>query len=622
MWLRIVIVSVPVLLWVGCDGRPVDLSNNRYHCAQQSDCVSPARCIEGVCTTMEPSHDAGTDAGLTDGGADASFSPDAGGDDAGADASIDAGADAGEPMDAGRAMVDEQLRALRAACDVNDAGEGLVVEGVTVTAVKPLVPDAGPEDGPGFFVQGTPGGAAIFVAIDAEAIDGGPVAVGDQLSFTATGVTRVNSVRQVTSVAALTRQSVGSPISGFIASVDGFDFTQAGVLDSFESRLVEVNAQLTGEPAALGAGYVALPFNTVGTVDAGATLRLRLPSALSAMQGLGAGCSVTASGVPMWRLGGVALPSTWAASSLMSPACPPPRVLGASATSPSRVSVTFSRELDPASVTAGAFSIVDNSAGALAVTAATPSSPRSVLLTTGPQTPSAAYTLTVASSVVDTRQTPVPAGSNTAMFAGAACTPSVVISQIYGRGGTSATTPNSDYVELHNRTSAPAAIGGWSLQYASATNTSSWGVAVTFPAGTVIPAGGYFLIRLVSTGTGTALPTPDALASTDLSQSQGKVLLANTSAAVLSDGTGCPSAAALPSVVDLVGYGTNANCREGMSAANNAPAHMVNTDAIFRRDAMGSAAACADNNDNLADFEVAPLNPRNSMSAGNGCNCQ
>src|SRR5437016_5757480 len=83
----------------------------------------------------------------------------------------------------------------------------------------------------------------------------------------------------------------------------------------------------------------------------------------------------------------------------------------------------------------------------------------------------------------------------------------VVISQVYGGGGNSGATLTNDFVELHNNTSAPVSIDGWSVQYGSATGTSQ---QVTKLTGT-ITAGGYYLVQeAVGAGGTTPLPTPDA----------------------------------------------------------------------------------------------------------------
>ncbi|RZK27918.1 MAG: lamin tail domain-containing protein, partial [Hymenobacter sp.] len=112
----------------------------------------------------------------------------------------------------------------------------------------------------------------------------------------------------------------------------------------------------------------------------------------------------------------------------------------------------------------------------------------------------------------------------------------IVISQVYGGGGSAATNPQpafkQDYVELFNRSTTAQSIGGYTLQYASATGTS-FDVSTAFPAGTIIPAGGYFLVALSTTtnSTGSTLPTPDftPMATLTLAATAGKVALVNGS---------------------------------------------------------------------------------------------
>src|SRR5690242_362708 len=49
---------------------------------------------------------------------------------------------------------------------------------------------------------------------------------------------------------------------------------------------------------------------------------------------------------------------------------------------------------------------------------------------------------------------------------------SVVISQVYGGGGNSGATYKNDFIELHNVGATPVSLNGWSVQYASAGNTT------------------------------------------------------------------------------------------------------------------------------------------------------
>ncbi|WP_326641012.1 lamin tail domain-containing protein [Streptosporangium sp. NBC_01755] len=81
----------------------------------------------------------------------------------------------------------------------------------------------------------------------------------------------------------------------------------------------------------------------------------------------------------------------------------------------------------------------------------------------------------------------------------------IVISQVYGGGGSAGAPLTNDYVELFNRSAAPVALDGWSVQYASATGTGNFGANPVVPlAGTLAP-GQYHLLQLAG---GAVEPTP------------------------------------------------------------------------------------------------------------------
>jgi hypothetical protein len=138
----------------------------------------------------------------------------------------------------------------------------------------------------------------------------------------------------------------------------------------------------------------------------------------------------------------------------------------------------------------------------------------------------------------------------------------VVINEIYGAGGCNTagcSAVNRDYIELKNIGTGLASIGGWSVQYASATGTS-WTV-ITIPAGTTLRPGDTYLIggsTNGASGTGaTPLPTPNISTTLAMSGTAGKVALVSNSTPI--SGTGCPITAP---IVDYVGYGATANCSE------------------------------------------------------------
>jgi hypothetical protein len=179
----------------------------------------------------------------------------------------------------------------------------------------------------------------------------------------------------------------------------------------------------------------------------------------------------------------------------------------------------------------------------------------------------------------------------------------VRLSQIYGGGGNVGATWSSDFVELFN-SGPPQSLAGWSVQYASAAG-SSWQVT-PLPA-LVLDTGRYLLIRQGSGNTlpspqSLALPAADALGTTFLSSSDGKVALCSSTAPLAGS---TPSS---PFLVDFVGYGPGASWNESgapFSAALNAPSPS-NTTAILR---LGCGVL--DSGVNADDWSVGLPQPRN-----------
>ena len=171
----------------------------------------------------------------------------------------------------------------------------------------------------------------------------------------------------------------------------------------------------------------------------------------------------------------------------------------------------------------------------------------------------------------------------------------VVISQVYGGGGNTGATFRHDFIELKNRSTSAQSVGGWSVQYASATG-GTWQVTA-LPAGTSIPAGAYLLVRQAA-GTGGTVDVPgDVTGTIAMAGASGKVALANTATPL--SGT-VPTG---PVLIDAVSYGT-ANGIEGTPT----PA-LSNTTAALR-----NAGGCDDTGNNVNDFAVGTPNPRNSSA--------
>jgi hypothetical protein len=173
----------------------------------------------------------------------------------------------------------------------------------------------------------------------------------------------------------------------------------------------------------------------------------------------------------------------------------------------------------------------------------------------------------------------------------------IVISQIYGGGGTATGIYGWDFIELYNPTGISISIEGWAVQYASAYGTS-W--SMTALTGIIRPHS-YYLIKESGNGTGTrTLPTPDATGVFAMSLSSGKVALTSYNYELMGSN---PSGD--PNVVDFVGYGST-NAYEGsLPTATLSPAT-----AAWRE----TGVVIADTNNNGNDFIVKAPYARNSLS--------
>ena len=166
------------------------------------------------------------------------------------------------------------------------------------------------------------------------------------------------------------------------------------------------------------------------------------------------------------------------------------------------------------------------------------------------------------------------------------------VSQVYGGGGNSGAPFRNDFIEIFNSGTTPASLAGWSVQYASAT-ASTW--SVTPLSSVTLQPGQYYLIQEASGGSnGVTLSAPDATGTIAMAAGSGKVALVRNSTAL--SGT-CPND---QNIIDLVGYGSTANCFRGTTPAPAAS----NTNAILR-----AANGCGTN------FATGPPNPRNTSHA-------
>jgi predicted extracellular nuclease len=171
----------------------------------------------------------------------------------------------------------------------------------------------------------------------------------------------------------------------------------------------------------------------------------------------------------------------------------------------------------------------------------------------------------------------------------------VVISQVYGGGGNTGATIKQDFIELFNAGSTAVTIGGWSVQYASATG-NSWSNKTNIPAGVVLQPGQYYLIQQQAGAGGSVDLAPDHTGTIGMSATNGKVALVTST-------TQLPNGTAPTAVEDIVSFGA-ATPTEG------SPTPALNATTAALRNSNG----CADTGNNLADFTVTAPTPRNSSA--------
>ncbi len=190
-----------------------------------------------------------------------------------------------------------------------------------------------------------------------------------------------------------------------------------------------------------------------------------------------------------------------------------------------------------------------------------------------------------------------------------AVSPDIVISQVYGAGGITGALLKNDYIELFNRGTSAVSLGGLSVQYASATGTGNFGAnPIALLSGTLQP-GQYYLLQLAGGSNGSALPTPDATGTVNMSGTGGKVALVMSTTGLPCNGSSTACSIEQQALIkDLVGW-DGANFYETAAA----PATSTTT-ADFRNN-----AGCSETDNNASDFTSAAPAPRNTASAFHYC---
>jgi hypothetical protein len=171
----------------------------------------------------------------------------------------------------------------------------------------------------------------------------------------------------------------------------------------------------------------------------------------------------------------------------------------------------------------------------------------------------------------------------------------IVINEVYPGGGNAGAALNADYFRIYNNGLTSEPIGGFTLQYGSATGNfaSNTFTSASIPANATVAPGGYYTISgPAATGTATGTFTTfgsDLASQVNAAVAGGKIRLLDTAGAT----------------VDLVGWGT-ATAATATSAGGTGPgfetaaagAPSGNAQSIFR------TVTGVDTNNNLADFSA------------------
>jgi hypothetical protein len=325
-----------------------------------------------------------------------------------------------------------QIAAVRAAAF---GAINLPIRLALVTYVKPAVGT----DAAGFFLQAEQAGPAVFIAVNPATLTPVPM-VGDRVSLVATqkpNPTNVGGMVHVTAISGFVVEGRGESVEPLRAEVSMIDLPAN--LANYESELISVSGILRTPFTGSGTAHVSSNLGTAATPN-GTNVQMRLPTTLQEQLDLSAGCNVTVQS-PLWRFNTAAQPPAYTTNDITVLSCPAPKVLSATATSPTSVRVRFDRLIDPASVQAnGSQFTFNNGLSAIDATAQT----REVLLNTVAQTGGQSYTVTVAPSVRDTRGTSVDATANTATFAGYQAPATLRITEVSAN-----ITNGRDLVELY-----------------------------------------------------------------------------------------------------------------------------------------------------------------------------
>ena len=400
--------------------------------------------------------------------------------DAAVDAMTDAAVDA--PIDA-TPTPSGWIALARAAAD--GSGLSLTIEDATVTYLKP-VGGTPANDPAGFTIQAEQQGPALMIAVDPATLTPVP-AVGDVVSFTITAKATVAMQPRATAITGFTVESSGADVGALAQDVSAAtDLVSA--LGTYDSELIDVTGAIAADFTAAGTGFVQAQITTAGIGTASSSLTLRVPTTIRDGYDLVMGCNFTLDNTPVHRFNAVAQLSAFVTADYTLSGCPAPVVLAAAATSATTVNVTFSRNVDPASLMAdGSQFTFDNGLTASAATV----SGRTVTVTTGVQVNGTMHVVTVANSITDMQGTALGTPS-TAAFAAFVSPTHLVINEVdYDQPSDDLT----EFIEIYNPTPSAISLANVAVVLVNGGNNADYARCDLSSACADLSAGGYLLVH-------------------------------------------------------------------------------------------------------------------------------
>jgi hypothetical protein len=379
------------------------------------------------------------------------------------DTAADSASQTDAPADAPIVNGDGIADALAAADGMNLS---LPIHHVTVTYVKPQIGST-TNDPAGFTVQSMAAGPGLFVAVDPSTVS--PALVrGDVVDFTITQMGTVGMERRAAAITGVTRVSQGADVSALAVDVSSATDVVSNIA-AYDARIVNVTGTFADAAVSGGQGFQRFTLTTTG-ISGDTNLQLRAPTTLIDSLDMVATCTITAMAVPVSRFNAAAEIGVYSAADFGLSNCPAPKVVSATALSSTSLRVTFSRNVDAATVMADASQFT-----AAGLTLSNPVvSGRTVTLTTDAQTAGTTYDVVVANTVKDLQGSAL-ATTLDANFTGFTVLAGVRINEVNANIG-----GGCDLIEL--RVVTPGTMAGFMLTERTGT-TSNGEMSFTFPAG-------------------------------------------------------------------------------------------------------------------------------------------